>query len=226
MHPSSGYVQPRPDLQLLPSLPPSKSFCSQDTQVSGSSALQSPANLAGSLLLPWKTERLKASTLPLPYHNIFFYPAISNIIFDVSLGSITWISERLIISNHLKNKKRKKKSSFLMKGIICVPLADIYHCNFLNDFQMRLPWFLAQNLCLYLKTSLVCKQTRSCPHILQYHVTYAWCICAWKCDPLQQSEKLYHYRRLYFFFFIFIGQWRERNTSYRNYFPTGRAWKQ
>lgn len=181
MHPSSGYVHPQPDLQLLSPLPPSKSFCSQDTQVSSSSALRSPASVAGSLLLPWNAGRLKASTLPLPYHNIAFnLPAINNIIFGVSLTSVTWISEQLIIFNHLKTRKEKKKliSVVILKGIIWFPPGDIYHCNFLNYFQMGLPRLLAQNLCLYLKNSLVCKQMRSCPYILQYHIVYTRCICA------------------------------------------------
>jgi len=43
-----------------------------------------------------------------------FYPAIiSNIIFGISLASVTWVSEQLITSNHLKTRN-KKKSPFLM----------------------------------------------------------------------------------------------------------------
>lgn len=52
MHPSLGEVQPQTGPQLPLSLPPSKTFCSQEMQVSISSPLQNLESLAGSLLLP------------------------------------------------------------------------------------------------------------------------------------------------------------------------------
>lgn len=230
MHPSSGHVHPQADLHLLSPLPPSKSFCSQDTQVSSSSALRSPASVAGSLLLPWNAGRLKASTLPLPYHNIaFILPAINNIIFGVSLTSVTWISEQLIIFNHLKTRKEKKKKAHFWchsQGYHLISTRRYLPLQFSKLFSDGTALTLGTKFVFVPEEQLGMQANEELP----IYFAIPHCICKmylclemwpfrakWKTVPLQKKA---------YFIFIFIGQWRERNTSYRNYFPTHRAWKQ
>lgn len=122
-----------------------------------------PCWLPAASLKDWGVENFNS---PPDLSQYSFYTAINNVVFGVGLATVAWISEQLIISKHLKTRREKNLiSGCHSQGYNVNSTRRHLSLQFSKWFSDGTALFLGTKSVFVPKTSLICKQTRSCPRI-------------------------------------------------------------